>query len=103
VLQAVAVSTMQIGPVTQHVHLMHADVSQALVIPLGAPLDRIEQRDGLTVRNRHDQVRTRTDMLEHGLGSGSGWQRHGVKITLPERSAPDRSACATASRQRSSG
>ena len=55
---------MQIRPVVHRVHLVHPNS----VEPIGVGLDGVEQRDRLAVGQRHDDVGTGTDVLEHVVG-----------------------------------
>ena len=62
--QPVAEFAVQVGPIVDRVHLVHPDAVEAV----GVGLDGVEQCDRLAVRQRHDDVSTGTEVVEHGLG-----------------------------------
>ena len=62
--EPVAVGAVQVRPIVQGVHLVDTDARQLV----GRALDRVEQRDRLAVGERHDQVGSRADVIEHSLG-----------------------------------
>ena len=75
VAQPVAELAVEVGPVVQCVHLVHADAVRAV----GRGLDRVEQRDRLAVGERHDDVGARADVLEDSIRIG-GLPHHRVNV-----------------------
>ena len=66
VTEAVTERAVQVGPVVDGVHLVDADAVEVGCVGL----DGIEQGHRLAVRQRHDQVGPRPDVLEHRVGRG---------------------------------
>ena len=80
--QPVAERAVDVGPLVQRVHLVHAHVAQPLVLAL----EHVEQPDRLPVGQREDHVRARADVREDVLRPAGGGQRsrhQRVSITTP--------------------
>ena len=60
----ISVGAVQVRVVVERVHLMHTDVRQFPCVPI----EHVDQRSRLPVRERHDDVCSRRDVGEHGLG-----------------------------------
>ena len=61
VQQVVAHGAVQVGPVVERVHLVHANAAEAIRVRL----DRVEDGHRLAVGERHDQVGAVLDVVEH--------------------------------------
>ncbi len=67
--QAVAEAAMQIRPIAQHVHLVHAHALESL----SRGLDGVHDRDRLAIGDRHDEIGAAPDVVKYGIGNR--WRR----------------------------
>jgi hypothetical protein len=77
VQQVLAPIAVEVRAVVQGVHLVDAHAPEALRLRL----QRIDDRHGLAVGQRHDDVGPIADVVEHGVGwSGRRSGHHGQKV-----------------------
>ena len=81
--EAVAERAVQVRPVVQGVHLVDAHA----VEPVGAGLDRVEQRDRFAVGERHDEVGAGSDVVEQPTRACGGDRGHGSNVRQAGQSA----------------
>ena len=69
--EVVAERAVDIGPLVQRVHLVHAHAHEAV----GVLLERVHQPDRLAVGERQDHVGVRADVAQHVLGAAGRGER----------------------------